>query len=238
MVNLKRIPILLLLFCSLLFLSRAKSVTNVNRNSSKESSIKINKFNFFIEKQSLILYWSTATEVNTFQFEVQRKNVDTKKWERRGEVLAYGTSSSPKHYNFLEEEPIIGTSFYRLKVIDINGNFEYSKQIIVEYDEQITEIDDEVNYKFSLSQNYPNPFNPSTEILFTVPSQSNVTLSIFNSIGELVKILASGLVEAGEHSVNWNASKFSSGIYYLRITAKEINSGKLFNEIKKMVLIK
>jgi flagellar hook assembly protein FlgD len=98
-----------------------------------------------------------------------------------------------------------------------------------------TGIDDESSdlpLKFSLFQNYPNPFNPSTEIKFGLPQQSDVRIEIFNILGQRVVTLYEGLLPAGFHSVRWNGSSSSSGIYYYKIAAES------FIDIKKMTLLK
>jgi len=69
----------------------------------------------------------------------------------------------------------------------------------------------------SLSQNYPNPFNPSTTISYQLPKASNVSLQIFNALGQRVATLAEGEKEAGFHKVQWNAS-VPSGIYFYRLS--------------------
>ncbi len=84
----------------------------------------------------------------------------------------------------------------------------------------------------NLSQNYPNPFNPSTKIKFAIPKESNVDLSIYNVVGELVVTLVNEHLNAGYHEYEFNASKLSSGIYIYRIKADD------FVETKKMVLLK
>lgn len=85
---------------------------------------------------------------------------------------------------------------------------------------------------YELSQNYPNPFNPATTIKFTMPNAGNVRLTIYNVIGQEVAHLVNGYREAGQYSVNWNASNLSSGIYIYRLEAN--------NNIitKKMALLK
>ncbi len=92
------------------------------------------------------------------------------------------------------------------------------------------------NYK--LYQNYPNPFNPSTVIKYDLPGISNVTISIFNVIGQRVAVLINRVQNAGAHSVVWNAQNFASGVYFYRIKAAGINSKGDFISYKKAVLIK
>jgi uncharacterized protein (TIGR02145 family) len=86
--------------------------------------------------------------------------------------------------------------------------------------------------EFLLLQNYPNPFNPSTTIKFSLPKESHVTLSIYNSIGQEVAKLISTDMNAGAYTMEWNASGFASGVYYYRIVA-----GGLV-QTKKLILLK
>jgi hypothetical protein len=86
--------------------------------------------------------------------------------------------------------------------------------------------------KFSLSQNYPNPFNPSTKIKFVLPKKELVTLEVFNTLGQKVETLLNQNMKSGNHEVEFNGSRLSSGIYYYRIEA-----GK-FYQVKKMILLK
>ena len=90
----------------------------------------------------------------------------------------------------------------------------------------------EVPDVFALNQNYPNPFNPSTEISFGLPVASHVDLTIYNVLGQKVETLVDREMEAGSHTVTWNADKVSSGVYFYRITAKD------FTETKKMLMLK
>jgi len=88
-----------------------------------------------------------------------------------------------------------------------------------------------------LSNNYPNPFNPVTHISFSLPTKSEVTLSVFNILGQQVKTLASGAFEAGRHEIVWDGTNeagehVTSGIYLYRLEAGD------FLETKKMVLLK
>ncbi|MCX6135817.1 MAG: T9SS type A sorting domain-containing protein [Ignavibacteriales bacterium] len=85
---------------------------------------------------------------------------------------------------------------------------------------------------YELSQNYPNPFNPSTTIQFTIPAKDVVTLKIFNVLGQEVMTLLNEKMDAGKHSVRFDASKLVSGVYLYQVTA-----GK-YAETKKMVLLK
>jgi len=85
---------------------------------------------------------------------------------------------------------------------------------------------------FSLDQNYPNPFNPTTQIKFSLPTTSFVTISIYNVIGEKLGEVVNKTLEAGVHTVSWNATNYANGIYIYTM-----NSGNFFTS-KKMILLK
>jgi hypothetical protein len=85
---------------------------------------------------------------------------------------------------------------------------------------------------FSLSQNYPNPFNPETEIAFTLPEASPVTVTVYNILGQVVMEQIKGNMKAGYHTVTWNASGMNSGVYFYRLQASE------FTATRRMVLVK
>jgi len=85
---------------------------------------------------------------------------------------------------------------------------------------------------FTLYQNYPNPFNPSTTIKFALPVESKVKVNIYNMLGQLIETLVDKEMDSGNHEVNFDASKYSSGVYLYQLQAGEYNS------VKKMILIK
>ena len=68
-----------------------------------------------------------------------------------------------------------------------------------------------------LSQNYPNPFNPTTSIRFSVPESAPVSLEVFDALGRRIEVLVDRTMNAGWHSISWNASDFASGMYYYRL---------------------
>ena len=83
--------------------------------------------------------------------------------------------------------------------------------------------------EYGLDQNYPNPFNPSTRIDYLLPENNYVSLAVYDILGELVTTLVNQEMEAGYHSVNWNAVGFSSGIYFYRIHSGSYVSNKKIN---------
>jgi spore germination protein YaaH len=85
---------------------------------------------------------------------------------------------------------------------------------------------------FALEQNFPNPFNPTTVIRYQLPSASHVTLKVFDVLGNEVATLAHGIFSEGGHTVSFDASKISSGVYFYFIQTEN------FSDVKKMVVIK
>lgn len=87
---------------------------------------------------------------------------------------------------------------------------------------------DRIPETFTLYQNYPNPFNPSTTISFDVPKESPVQLHIYNILGQEIEVLLNREVSAGRYSVRWDASKYSSGMYFYRLrSGSSVQSRKL-----------
>jgi len=86
--------------------------------------------------------------------------------------------------------------------------------------------------EFAMQQNYPNPFNPVTMINYQLPMINVVELSIYNLIGQKVATLVNGQQQAGHYQVEWDATGFSTGVYYYQLVAGE------YREVKKMILLR
>jgi hypothetical protein len=98
--------------------------------------------------------------------------------------------------------------------------------------------EDEVISDYVLGQNYPNPFNPSTTIGYSISTQSNVRLSVYNSIGENIAELINANQNAGSYEINWDAGNFASGIYLYSIEAIPADGSEYFRSVRKMILLK
>ncbi len=184
------------------------------------------------------LLWETATEVNNYGFEVQRKtdcgedcNSD---WEVLGVVPGHGNSNSPKQYEYIDENIPSDNLLYRLKQIDTDGTFEYYNETVNVNADNITGVEsDNLPGEFSLSQNYPNPFNPVTQIRFSVAEKSKVILSVYNTLGEQVAELINAEYSPGTYGIEFNAENLPSGLYIYKLQA-----GDKYNAVGKMVLVK
>ncbi len=190
--------------------------------------VELTSFTAAIVGNAVQLNWKTATETNNSGFEIL-KSVNGTQFSRIGFVEGNGTTTESKSYSFVDRSVKAGENYgYRLKQIDLDGTFEYSK---------VVNVSGITPSEFSLDQNYPNPFNPSTNVSFSVPVKSNVIIEVFNLIGQKVMTLAQGEFEAGKHSVQLNGSSMSSGIYLFKLTAVGEN-GSQFTSSKKMTLLK
>ena len=133
----------------------------------------------------------------------------------------YGQQAAVNNISF---EINTGQYSYRLKQVDFNGNFEYfnlSNEVVIAAPDE-----------YSLNQNYPNPFNPSTKISFQIPVDGAVSLKIFDISGKEVLELVNGNLNAGFHTINFNATGLTSGVYFYKLSAGN------FTKVMKMSLIK
>lgn len=205
---------------------------------SEESSalpVELVAFSAELIDDKVKLEWETAMEINNYGFDVERKIVDVTNqndWNKIGFVLGNGTSASSKYYEFIDEFPPAELLEYRLKQIDMDGTYEYYRLTAKVDASTITGITYKIPNEFALHQNYPNPFNPSTTIKFDLPEKSNVSIVIYNVLGQTISILVNEELNAGYHEVNFSAENLSSNIYFYRIQTDNNIA------VKKMMVIK
>ncbi len=191
--------------------------------------VELASFNATVSVGVVKLNWMTATELNNKAFEIERKT--TGDWSKIGEVDGNGTTTSPTYYSFEDRTLLNGKITYRLKQVDHDGSFTYSNPIAVVINANTVEGEGNPTV-YSLDQNYPNPFNPSTVIRFAIPVAGEVSLSVYNTLGQKVAQLLNSTMPAGYHQVEFNAKDFPSGLYMY-----EVKAGA-FTSTKKMLLIK
>ena len=191
--------------------------------------VELTSFTATSKPGNVILNWATATELNNSGFEVHR-SINDEDFEIIAFIPGFGTTTEPKNYSYTDEN-VSGFLKYRLKQIDFNGSYEYS---------EVIEVKSLINLSFELFQNFPNPFNPITKIAYTLPSESNVILTIYNSIGETVEVIVNELQNEGKYEAVWNAESIPSGVYFYQLRAIDhsTGSGQDFVEINKMILMK
>jgi hypothetical protein len=179
----------------------------------------------------VILKWKTEWELNNHGFEIERSSLDdnlnVNSWTKIGFVAGKGTTSEANEYLFNDIKLNTGKYKYRLRQIDLNGNYEYFTC------DDVVEIG--LPSEFALSQNYPNPSNPVSKIDYQLPVESYVNISVYDLSGKLVKTLVDGNIKEGYHTVIFDGSNLASGIYIYRIRAYGRQN---FTAVRKLVLIK
>ncbi|MCX6149087.1 MAG: T9SS type A sorting domain-containing protein [Ignavibacteriales bacterium] len=186
--------------------------------------VELTSFNAEVIDNHVKLKWNTATEINNFGFQIERRSfMITKDWTKIGFVNGKGNSTIPAHYEFVDKEPECGINQYRFKQVDYDGSFKYSEIVEAEINKPM---------KFALFQNYPNPFNPTTTIKFTLAEASKLTLKVYDLLGSEVTTLLDEEKPAGRYEVQWNTSNQPSGVYLCRLQADN------FIKTIKIVLMK
>lgn len=96
----------------------------------------------------------------------------------------------------------------------------------------IQHIGSEIPSSFLLEQNFPNPFNPVTNFKFSIAKPGKVYLLVYDALGRLVETLIEGSMMPGNYKAEWNAAKYTSGVYFYRLNAGD------YSETRKMILVK
>ncbi len=91
---------------------------------------------------------------------------------------------------------------------------------------------------FALAPNYPNPFNPTSSIVFQLPVASSVTLKVFSLVGEEVLTLVDERLEAGSYETKFDGTRLSTGVYFYRLEAQEVNGNRFFAKTMKMIYLR
>ncbi|MGE5458149.1 MAG: T9SS type A sorting domain-containing protein, partial [Methanococcaceae archaeon] len=88
------------------------------------------------------------------------------------------------------------------------------------------------NLKYALEQNYPNPFNPSTRVKYSIAEDTKVRITVFNTLGEVVKVVLDQTQKQGNYETTIDMKGFASGIYFYQLNTER------YSEVRKLVLIK
>ncbi|NWF49300.1 MAG: T9SS type A sorting domain-containing protein [Ignavibacteriaceae bacterium] len=174
--------------------------------------VELSSFYAEVLDQNVDIYWTTSTETNNKEFELQRRIADSGNWVTVVIIKGTGTSTIENEYSYTDLNLKPGTYNYRLKQIDYSGDFQYSEELMVKVDRP---------KEFVLKQNYPNPFNPVTKIDFTIPEKAFVSLKIFDILGREVLNLVNEEKDAGNYSVSLNLGNMTSGLFFCQLNANE-----------------
>jgi hypothetical protein len=202
-----------------------QSITNIFQGSySTPTFVEFNSFTGkVIEESQVELKWETKTGITNDRFEIERSAIENinSEWIKIGYVE--GSNRGKDFYSYFDKNIWGGKKFiYRIKQIHTDGSYEYSNEIEIEL----------LPIKYELYQNYPNPFNPITNIKFSLPEKSGVSLKVYDLLGSVVAEIIKSEFDAGFHKVEFNASNLSSGVYIYRLESNK------FIQVKKMLLLK
>lgn len=195
--------------------------------NSEALPVTLSYFNSSIVKNDVTLSWGTSGEINNSGFDIERALINkdgTFNWIKTAFVNGNGTTNEEKHYTYSDKKLVSGSYKYRLKQIDFNGNYErfnLSTDVLIGIPKQ-TEI----------TQNYPNPFNPKTSIDYSISTDGNVAIIVYDITGREVKQVVNEFKPAGYYTSEFDASSLASGIYFYRITTPD------FSQVKKMLVVK
>ena len=174
------------------------------------------------------LLWSTGAESDMAGYDVMRRSVghDFAKIA----TIDASNSSSGSTYTYTDESADNGTAYeYTLRMVDVNGGVTELGTIA----SATPSTNLAVITEYALHQNYPNPFNPSTSLVFDVVAENVVNLKVYNAMGQEVATLVNGTMNAGRHTVSFDAANLTSGLYFYTVKI-----GNEFTATKKMLLVK
>jgi len=187
------------------------------------------------DEGKVVLRWTTESEIDNLGFYVYRALAEDGEYERLTAELIEGAGNSAvkQEYSFADVRLTNGiTYWYKLEDVAFDGTTTMHGPIsVIPQAEEAVEVQT-LPMEFALSQNVPNPFNPVTEIRYQLPEASYVELAIYDVLGQKVRVLVDGFVDASYRTMVWDARDVASGIYFVRMEAGD------FLEVRKMVLIR
>lgn len=203
---------------------------DINPNGELGNSVvpvELVSFSADVLENSVVLNWVTATEINNLGFEIEH-SINNQNFRKIGFVPGSGTTAEMRSYSFVVQNVSSGIQYYRLKQVDFSGSSTLYNSI---------EVTVPMPDNFVLYQNHPNPFNPSTTISFSLPVEADVTVRLFNMLGQEITKISEGSFAAGIHNINFDAQNLSSGVYVYTLETAGVN-GAGFKSTKKMLLLR
>lgn len=175
-----------------------------------------------VNPNGVTLAWVTATETNSQSFIIEERMND--QWSALGTLAAAGNSTTPRSYTFNISNSAKGLHVYRIKEVDASGTIKVSKEIAVLVDLPDT---------FDLGAAYPNPFTASATFNVAVASRQNVSVALYNVLGQKVQTLFEGTLEANEiRRIAIDGAQLPSGQYFYAV------EGQGFSAVKSVALIR
>jgi hypothetical protein len=173
-----------------------------------------------------MLYWSSSSGTTLYRVQVSQSSSFT--------TLVFDSTLNATQITVPPGKLANMTVYYwRVNASNCGGGSNWSSTwVFVTNTTGIQTYSTELPTEFKLHNNFPNPFNPKTKIRFDIPKESNVKLIIYDVLGKEIATLANHKLAPGKFEVEWDASSFSSGIYFYKLDAEK------YIDVKKLVLIK
>ena len=159
--------------------------------------------------QNAILKWETSTEENSDQFVIQ-KSADARQWQDIGTIKAAGSSSVTNRYSLVDNQPLVGVNYYRLKIMNADGHFTLS---------EIRRLDFRSNPQNVIAL-YPNPARNKTALVFEKAPQTNITITIYNNAGQIMRTY---YFIGGRYVHDLDVSGLAQGIYHVIVNSDDVN---------------
>jgi hypothetical protein len=180
-----------------------------------------------LSNKDIKLEWTTLSETNNYGFEIECSS-NGEKFVKIVFIQGYGTTNKPQEYSFTDNKLESGIYYYRLKQVDYDGTISYSN---------ILSVNIGVPKEFNLNQNYPNQFNAITNIKYELPIETQLTIEIYNILGQRICTLVDKVQSPGYYTVQWNGQNeegliVTSGVYFYQIRTNK------FVKTRKMLFVK
>ena len=199
--------------------------------TSTAAPLTLASFNGKLINTTAQLNWATSTEINTDKFEVEKTSASNISWIKIATMNAAGNSSTIKNYQVTDAGLSNGKWQYRLKMIDKDGSFSYSR---------IVTLDLNGKAQFTLNQNYPNPVKGSTQLSYQVNADAKIMIELLTSDGRKFATLINQQQSIGSYNLTIDLApyKLAAGNYVYKMVALDKNNVELFNATRTMTIVK
>lgn len=173
--------------------------------------VELVSFKAVAQQNQVLLQWTTASERDNDRFEVERSQ-DGRKFTLIGQVKGKGTSTLTNSYSFTDRNPGTGVNYYRLRQVDYDGTFEYSKTLAAHLKEASTSV-----------KAYPNPFSHSVLVGIATKTAGPIQVTVADAQGRVV--IEQKINSEGRYStLELSTQQLATGVYFLRVTGGGVNT--------------
>ena len=169
--------------------------------------LTIDQFNGFYDNGVIHLKWTTFTEINMDHFNIERSTDGINFRQIGRDISATGSNSSNTSYSFMDISAERGSNFYRLVMVDNDGNYIYSKAITLSVDVK----------GITVSVVYPNPFSKRVQVKLECNKPEQITIRVINNEGVVVRTQMANLSKGENNITIQNVAELPGGVYYLEV---------------------